>query len=83
MVEQTCGGCRFWGRMAPLRPDGFCRRWPPTAIMVGVRDGQAVINTYWPSMQDVTVACGEYAERERGVTLDLAAVPVEAIEGKA
>lgn len=83
MTEQTCGRCRFWSRFAPLQPNGSCRRVPPTPIMVGVKDGQAIINTYWPTTQDVTLSCGEYAERERGVTLDLAAVPVEAIEGSA
>ena len=55
LVEETCGGCRFWEAAYKGCPGGECRRHAPTEqrryhlVAGGVRGYEAVEKS-WPAM---------------------------------
>lgn len=66
IVEDKCGGCRFWIREDPtnfVSVKGFCRRYPPTVFLLnGPQPGQIVLQSqYPPASRDHW--CGEYTAR--------------------
>lgn len=87
-MDETCGCCKFFRRMAPLQPAGTCHAVPPTAILIGRNQLNApVVNSFWPITAD-TEFCGAFKERatDRAVALehiDLTKLDVEELEGSA
>ena len=57
-----CGNCRFY-LDDPAVPGGVCRRRPPIAVMLGMKQGhhgpEPVVGTCWPEVTR-DKWCGEY-----------------------
>jgi hypothetical protein len=55
MMRDECGTCRFW-----LQADTLCRRYPPTAEIIQIRNESIEVRSVFPPMSAVGW-CGEYA----------------------
>lgn len=64
LQEENCGTCRFY-----MASPHVCRRYPPTPLMIGVKQGIAQISqqepmilAFFPNML-ATGWCGEYQQK--------------------
>jgi hypothetical protein len=93
MVE-TCGGCKFFKRMTPLQPGGWCRARSPIPVFTGpIQRRNALgeveiipnVGSFFPQTSDVEW-CGEWQARpaeNRMAAIDLGKLDVGELEGSA
>ena len=68
---ETCGNCRYWKRMQPERPQGMCRKRPPTMLLLGMaphpmnpKQQMPITDSFWPPIPE-TEWCGKWALANR------------------